>query len=569
MLIRLEIHNYAIIDTLRVDFGPGLNILTGETGAGKSIIIGALNLLLGGRMTAGILRKGVETGYVEGIFDLTRADIDLPADVSSGTSSDRIVVKREFSETGGNKSYINGKTATLSAIKSLFEKLVDLHGQHQHQTLLYTENYYELIDRYGNLSDTAHKTSVSFAKIASLRQAKRELERTQTQLVEMRDYMTFQLKEIQEVDPQPGEEESLEKEMKLLQNAEKIVSLARDGYRLLYDDEHSALTRIQSAKNAIDELGMIDSDVKDSSKDLESAAISVEEAAQFLRRYSDKIESNPVRLEELNQRLMTIQQLQKKYKTDVQGILEKKEELERDLKSEESVAGKIRETSEAIAKETASYGNLAERLSQKRSKTAQNLCDNTVERLKLLGMKNSVFEIVISKRKKHDGNEDKVPVTVNGSEFYGDEKGIDNIEFLIATGRSESKLPISQIASGGELSRLMLALKGALMKADHVPTLVFDEIDSGISGRIAAAVGKELHTLSEVHQILCITHLPQIACMADDHFTVSKEEHNGRIVTRITKLRKEERKYELAQLIAGDTVKDSHIKSAEELLHEE
>ncbi len=566
MLKRLEIQNYAIIDHLSVEFGPGFNILTGETGAGKSIIVGALGLLLGGRISVSQLRKGAQQGYVEGEFDFSHYRTNPTLQARTDGFSNQFTIKRTFSGTGGNKCFINNEQATVQTIKDLMSGLVDFHGQHQHQSLLNSENYYEILDRFGDTSKIAEEISELHTSIMSCVKEKRDLEKKADTISEMQDYLTFQLKEINEVNPQPGEEEELEQEWKILQNVEKIVSTAQACYRMLYDADGSAYEQIQQAQQSLESIREYDPQVHTLEQDLDTASVSVEEAAQFLQRMSDGIESNPERLEEINQRLMTLRQLQKKHKTSIEGLLKKKEEIVNDLKSESDTSEKINELAETIRKMLQDYSKASINLSHCRTKTAGNLQKKILGKLKALGMDTSLLDISVLRREKRNLSDGFLTVSDKGYVYSGDTHGIDEIFFRIATGKAEQLLPIADIASGGELSRLMLAIKSSLMQADHVPTLIFDEVDTGISGRIAAAVGNELHNLAHFHQILCITHLPQIAAKADHHYSVEKIERDTRIVTQVAHLDDDKRKLEIAKLLAGESVLDIHIRNAEEMI---
>ena len=566
MLKRLEIQNYAIIDHLSVEFGPGFNILTGETGAGKSIIVGALGLLLGGRISVSQLRKGAQQGYVEGEFDFSRYSTNLTSQARTDGLSNRFTIKRTFSGPGGNKCFINNEQATVQTIKNLMSGLVDFHGQHHHQTLLDSENYYEILDRFGDTSKLAEEVFELHASIMSRVKEKRDLEKKTDAISEMQDYLTFQLKEINEVNPQPGEEEGLEQEWKILQNAEKIVSTAQACYKMLYDADRSAYEQIQQAQQSLESIREYDPQVHTLKQDLDTASVSVEEAAQFLQRMSDGIESNPERLEEINQRLMTLRQLQKKHKTSIEGLLKKREEIVNNLESETDTSKKINELVQTISKMLQDYSKTSIKLSHCRTKTAGNLQKKILSKLKVLGMETSLLDISVLPREKRNLSDGFLTVSDMGKLYSGDTHGIDEIFFRIATGKAEQLLPIADIASGGELSRLMLAIKSSLMQADRVPMLIFDEVDTGISGRIAAAVGNELHNLAHVHQILCITHLPQIAAKADHHYSVDKIERDSRIVTQVTRLDDDKRKLEIAKLLAGKSVLDIHIRNAEELI---
>ena len=566
MLKRLEISNYAIIDRLTIQFGPALNILTGETGAGKSIIVGALGLLLGERISGTILRKEAREGFVEGEFDFSQISSSITDRGDTVETKKHMVIKRTFTESRGSKCFINGKSASVNAIKDHMRELVDFHGQHQHQSLLNPENYYAILDRFGESFQLAQNVSEMFTSLNSLLKEKRILEQQSNTIKQMRDYLAFQLKEINEVNPQAGEEEELEGEWKILQNAEKIISIARDCYRTLYGEDRSAYEQIRQSQESLDTIREYDPAVKAIEQDLSTAFMCIEEAAQYFQKLSDRIESNPQRLEEINQRLVALRQLQKKHKTTFEGIQAKKAEIEKSLDSEEDFSAKITSLSDTFEKKLLNYSDACSELSKIRGRVAGKLQKAIFSKLKVLGMGSSVLDVAVTQRKIRDQGDGHLSVTINGKDLTGDIHGIDDIHFSIATGKAERLLPIAEIASGGELSRLMLAIKSVLMQETSVPILIFDEVDTGISGRIASAVGSELRNLANVHQILCITHLPQIAAQADFHFSVDKIEIENRIITRVVRLDKEKRKHEIAKLLAGEIVRDVHIKNAEELI---
>ncbi|MFC1564334.1 DNA repair protein RecN [candidate division KSB1 bacterium] len=561
MLKKLVIQNYAIIDHIEIEFGPGLNILTGETGAGKSIIVGAIGLLLGDRILSGTLRKGARSGFVEGYFHVDKSQVEL-----FSSKSDSFVLRREMTASGGSRYLINGEQTAINEAKNIFGNLIDLHGQHQHQSLLNPDKYYGILDTYGNLNGLVEKVAGAFQKIAQLSQEKKKLTKRENEIAEMRDYLEFQLKEIETTDPAPGEDEELEKEAKLLRNAEEITSSTFEGYQALYDNENSAASQIRNALSALQSLKEYLSDHDSLEKDLSSALVSVEETAAVLQKYSQKIEYDPERLEEINTRLSTLRQLKKKYKTDIEGIQAKKTEIKSMLNNSEDLENEIKKISEQIGAEKVHYTGLCLELSKKRQSTAVKLKKSIVKRLNDLGMEKSLFEVIVEPKEGGSLEDSDFAVKVGDKIYSGNETGIDDIDFLIATGKSERLLPVSQIASGGEVSRIMLGIKSVLMKADRIPVLVFDEIDTGISGRIAAAVGRELAKLGRFHQLLCVTHLPQIAGMSDSHFSVEKTESDGRVVTRIKKLNMKDREYEIARLLAGDKVTEIHLKNARELI---
>lgn len=571
MLKKLVINNYAIIDHIEVEFGPGLNILTGETGAGKSIIVDAVNLLLGERMHSGILRKGARKGYVEGYFDaasLTGMEKEAAANLLDGADAGIIRIKREISGSGGSKVFINGLASTVQNLKLGITGLIDMHGQHQHQSLLYADRYFEIIDRYGGSMQLAANVKEAYQSISGINDQIAKLKQQQRELDEKRDFLEFQLNEISSADPQHGEEDELEKEWTVLQNAEKIASITRQCYDILYDSDSSAAANIRRAVDLVTDLSDMIDEAGEVKEDIQGALVSVEETAAILLKLGSRIEHNPDRLEEISQRLSLLKQLQKKYRTDHDGLISKAEEIRELLRSDESLSEEIEAAENRLAESQKRFGELSMQLSGKRKSAASKLQKAILQRLKSLGMEKSLFEVTVEQKTAQSNGQNSFVVTTKSGHYTGTPHGIDEIGFRIATGKSERLMAVSKIASGGEMSRIMLAIKSALMKADRIPVLIFDEIDSGISGRIASAVGRELQRLAEFHQLLCITHLPQIASLAERHYAVEKTEINGRIVTRINLLTDAERKNAIAGLLAGDKITDQHLRSAEDLLNE-
>ncbi len=555
MLTKIVINNFAIIDHLEIDFGPGLNIFTGETGAGKSIIMGALGLILGERIYSGMLRKGARSGYVEGYFKLKQS-----------SKNEKLTLRREMTASGGSKYLINGETLTISSAREKFENIIDLHGQHQHQSLLDPGKYYGFLDNFGKLTGLAEDVRVSYRMIISLRNKLTKLEKKAVKIEEMRDYLEYQLKEIIELAPGPGEDEELEREARLLQNASQISHKTKESSRLLYDDSNSAASNIRKTLDLITDLNDILPELTQFKEDLQGALVSVEETALYLQKNGDRIESDPAKLEMINLRLASLKQIKRKYKTDLAGVLEKKREIEEELTGSEDTGQSIKKLSKEIDKEIQKFGKMCLELSKKRHESAKILQEGIKDRLNFLGMDKSIFEVFVDANDPEDSGSSNIVFEKSGKKFSANEYGIDSIDFLIATGKEERILSVSRVASGGEVSRIMLAIKSVLMKADNIPVLVFDEIDTGISGRIATAVGKELLNLASCHQLLCITHLPQIASMSQVHFCVEKQEIAGRVVTRVRKLGEKDKVCEIAKLLAGEKVTDVHIQNAKELI---
>jgi len=443
MLQKLIIHNYAIIDHIEIDFGPGLNILTGETGAGKSIIVDSLGLLLGERVVSGLLRKGERSGYVEGRFINYGGGINISANVNA----EKTVLRREMTESGGSRYLINGTPTVINEAKNIYNKLVDLHGQHQHQSLIYPENYFKIVDTFAGAEKLSEDVSEKFKKIRNLQSAKDGLVQKSEKIKETRDFLEFQLRELESADPQEGELAQLEKEARLLKNAEIIVKNAVECYGLLYDNESSAASQIRSVTNLLEVFDGIIDNFSELKKDLESAVISIEETAGILQKYTGNVEFNPDRLEQINERISLLNGMMKKYGCGIDGLIAKKDEIKNDLSGSENLNSEILKLDKDIENGIKDYKNSVVKLSKTRNKAAAEMEKGIIKRFKSLGMSKSIFNIKVHQREAGFTDESGVQVTIDGANLIGTEKGIDIIDFLIGTGKSERILPVSQIAS--------------------------------------------------------------------------------------------------------------------------
>ncbi len=565
MLKRLFIKDYAIIDNVVIDFEEGLNVITGETGAGKSIIIGAFGLLLGEPFETDFIRKGAEKTIVEGKF-YVRSKERLKEFLKTNEIpdvDDEIIIRREIDQKGKSRSFINDSPVKFSLLKEFGDLLVDLHGQHEHQSLMKSDFYYSLLDQYGKLNEIADEVKKLFNELKKLETEKKNALKEYQIYNEKKEILEFQLKEIKKVSPVENENVEIEREINIMENLEKIWELTNQNFQILNGENDSVIERIDRVLYNIAELIKIDNRFDEIKKYLESALIEIKESAQFFNKYSDQTTYSPERLEQLRIRQNQIYNLKRKYGGSISDVLKRNEAIESELKSMENMEGRINDIDKMIKEKLKNFSELSEKLSEKRKIVAKKMGNSITELLRTLGMKSGLFAIDITKRESIDGI-----VEIKDKRYCADSHGIDKIEFLVATNKGEDLKPLAKIASLGEVSRVVLAVKSILAEADEIPILIFDEIDVGISGRIATAVSKKLKELSRYHQVICITHLPQIASAGDTHFSAVKKEEKDRVFTEIKNLLFEDRKYEIAKLLGGEKITEINIKNAEELLEE-
>ena len=564
MLLELAIRDLAVIRELRLAFEPGLNALTGETGAGKSIIIDALGAALGTRVSTDLVRTGASKAWVEALFDvrllLEREGFRALLDESGIEPEDGLViVAREISAAGRSTARINGRTVPLATLAAIGRWLVDIHGQSEHLSLLRAETQLDLLDRFAGTWPERQELA---ELVREYRRAWREYsqlvteERERAQRV---DLLRFQVQEIASANLRPGEEEVLARERVILANAERLARLAHETYALLAGGEGegqlAAIDALRLAAARLDELSQLDPERRPLATQVLETTYALEEAARELRGYADSIEADPQRLAAVEDRLALIRQLKRKYGATVEEVLEHAQraaaELER-LDTSEEEAARLRSQIEELAQE---IRQRAELLSQRRRQQAIVLERAVEEVMRALGMGRAEFEIAF--KRSSEGSTDRLHV---------DESGIDRIEFLIAPNAGQDLRPLARIASGGETARLMLAIKSILSEVDETPTLVFDEVDVGIGGRSGQVVGERLWSLANRHQVLVISHLPQIAAFAEAHFRITKHEVNGTVETRVTRLSEEERIDELAAMLDGLPVTPESRANAEAML---
>ncbi|MFH0736326.1 MAG: DNA repair protein RecN [bacterium] len=564
MLKSLQIKDYALIESIDVEFEKGLNIITGETGAGKSILIDAMGILLGDRATVDVVRRDCNKAVIEGVFDISNnrkiADLLNENDIDFG---EELIIRREISVKGSNRIFLNDTPVNLNTIREVGDLLVDLHGQHEHQSLLKSEKHIEFLDDYLDLETLKAQLSIVLNKINSTKHQLFDLLSKEELLKEKLDLYKYQLKEIDEVSPQLNEEEQLELELTILENSEKLTSSNNEIYSILYDGENSVYDNLVKVRNLLFELNKIDKSFSEKQNECNGAIAQVQDIADFVRSYLGKIDLDPARLENLRERVMVLSRLKKKYGGSIEKVLNHREKIGLEINLAANFDEKIAELKEKLEEERIEAGKTALTISKIRKSGIVNLKFEVEESLKYLGISHSLFEVKINNKQCLQG--DNYIISENIKYFY-DFNGIDEVEFYISTNLGESAKPLVKVASGGEISRVMLALKSSLAKKDLLPLLIFDEIDTGVSGRIGQKVGLALKKLGAFHQIISITHLPQIAALADTHFAVEKHQINGRVLSKVKRLTENERVMEVAKLLSGEVITDTSITSAKELM---
>ena len=538
MLAELTIRNFAIIDELKVAFAGGLNVVSGETGAGKSIIIGAVGLLLGDRASADMIRSHEDAAVVEALFDIGgQADLKQRIGEMGFGDADDLVVRRVVSRSGKNRIYINGALASLAALAAIGESLINICGQHEHQLILVPDSHTDILDEFGGLIPLREAYRESLQRYRELGAKRREVEELRKRRAEREDLLRFQMEEISRAEIRAGEDEALGEERKVLANVQKLIDWAESAYETLYGKAGSVLEGFRSATAEVREILKIDSSPKLAAEEMDELYYRIEEAAFALRDYAKRLCFDPARMEQVEERLELLGRLKRKYGGTLAAVLDRLAEAEQELGNIASVEDQLGRLSEAIAAERERLTQAGEALSAQRRGKAAVLADTVAKEIHALRMENARFEVVFRDRPE-------------GEERFG-EKGLDDLEFYLSANVGEEPKPLKGIASGGELSRIMLALKKVLARTGSVGTIVFDEVDSGIGGATAEIVGRKLKEVARHHQVICITHLPQIACCGDRHYRVVKQVADERTSSAVTVLSSEERLDEIARMLGG------------------
>ncbi len=565
MLKELKIQNFAIIEELTLTFDSGLIIFTGETGAGKSIVLDSLSAILGERMDTTVIRQGENKAIIEGLFELdTRvknALRDLLEPEGLWDDEDYLTLGREIRAEGRTIARVNGRVVNLGLQSEIGALLVDLHGQSEHLSLLRTRNHRILLDQYAHNKDLLEDYQVEYKHWQALNEKLRELNAIENMASERVDLLRYQIQEIDSAKPQLGEDEELRSERVRLANAEALSSLSQQALMAIDEgspESNAATDLVGQAAQYLHDLARIDANTQVLAERAEEALSSLADIAYELRDYLEAVEYNPMRLDQVEERLNTLQILKKKYGGSTENVLAHLDKIKAEIENIETLEEQIKEVDEKIGLVKESLSEKALSLSKSRQKSAHAMQEAITLELDALQMQKARFMVQIGQMPKDDG------ILIGNQYLSFDQNGIDQIEFLIETNPGEGFKALAKIASGGETSRLMLALKHVLAEVDQIPTLVFDEIDSGIGGRVGMTVGKMLWQLGREHQVLCVTHLPQLAAFADQHFKVSKHESAGRTLTNVSVLDVPEREKEIASMLGGETA--SILLSAKEIL---
>lgn len=556
MLEELVVQNYALIDRLQVRFSPGLNILTGETGAGKSILIGALGLILGMKADTGAIRAETEEIDVSGIVKPdNNPDVQTWMEEKGiAAENNSIIIRRVVKKNGKGTIYVQSTPFTLAALRELTGMLFDLHGQHEHQSLLSPENHRRLLDHYGNITAAVTAFSALYTRLLKVREEHAALIAEQRERVRKVELLEYAIQEIEDAKLTVGEEEQLRQEQNLLANHERLIQLVEEVYGATAESRGGALSNLRQARGLLAEIVKIDSHLNDSNQQLENVFFELEDFVENLGRYKGSINFDPARLEKIEERLDLIKRLEKKYGGTIEEVLAHLEESRRALEGIQNSDATQKKLEEQITGQEKELKARAANITHLRKQAAGGLQEKIVGELKQLGMPKVRFQVQIEDRTSDSGK-----VLYAGT-------GKDKVEFLIAPNLGEPFKKLVQIASGGELSRIMLAIKTVLAESDHINSLIFDEVDAGIGGEVAIAVGERLRGLAKSKQVLCITHLATIAVQADNHIKVEKITQADRTVTRVSPVTGLERQEEIARMLAGDRTGDTSLKHAQELL---
>jgi DNA repair protein RecN (Recombination protein N) len=571
MLEELRIRNFAIIDELDLTFAPGFNVITGETGAGKSIMIDALELLLGGKSDSGVVRAGSDRSLVEGVFSLDkhaqaalRPLLEKEGLLENG-NADFVVLAREVRDSGRSMARVNGITVRSELLKEIGEALVDVHGQSEHLSLLKSSTHIDLLDRYADLLEMRAAMAVMVERVNNTRREIRSLLEDEAALKRQADRLRREVEEIDAAKLRPGEDDELRAERTRLGSSEQLASLCGEAITLLMGDERadgqsSAVDLLMRTAVLLDKLARIDPDMKEQSEIADVLSQQAQDMALHLESYLESVEHNPQRLNEVEERLEAINGLRRRYGATIEAVLEHAERARAELNTIEHSEERLEELRAEETKLLTYIGEMGQKISQFRKQVGARLSENVINELADLRMEATRFEVSVTQVDDPEGA------------FVGDRRvafwptGIDQVEFMMSANPGEPLRPLAKVASGGETARIMLALKRVLSQADHTPTLIFDEIDQGIGGRVGAVVGEKLWSLTNGHQVLVVTHLAQLAGFADQHFKVQKDVSGERVKTDVRPLEGDARINELAEMLGATG--DSGSQTARDLLND-
>jgi DNA repair protein RecN (Recombination protein N) len=553
VLLELVVENYAVVERVRVRFHAGLNLLTGETGSGKSIVVDALALILGGRASADMVRSDTQRARVAAIFEAPKDAVLLALLEQAGAPVEdgELLIEREVLSSGKSRAFLGNRPVTMTLLREIAPFLGDIHGQHEQQQLFSSESQLQSLDDFAGLERQREEAGGLFRRWRSLGSELEELNRSDQEKLRMADLWSFQRKEIDAAALKPGEDAQLEQERVLQRNVAKLQENANAAYAALYEEQSSVSTGLRTALKKVEELARIDGSLRHVAETLKTASIGVDDASDAIRDYLDKLEADPKRLDEIESRLALIERLKRKYGSSLDDVLAFLEDVQTKLDAIETAGERKAKLEQDLAAASAAFEERATALSNARKAAAEKLAKKVEIELDSLALESAVFRVEVR-------------------EANWSESGADRVEFLISANAGEEPRALDKVASGGELSRIALALKTSLGpaagKTGVVRTLVFDEIDTGIGGGVAEAVGRRLKKLSASNQVLCVTHLAQVAGFADHHYSVEKREVKGRTVAEIEELTGEERTREVGRMLSGQQVTPEALKHAEQLI---
>ncbi len=567
MLLELRVRGLGIIESLDWNLGGGLNVITGETGAGKSLVIDAVETLLEGKVDDEVIRHGSNEALIEGVFALPDNESlqplkELLAEKGLRSDEDNLVISCESKRGGRSVLRVNGHAVTKAVLRQIGRLLVDIHGQSEHLSLLDRKYHLDFLDAYGHTTDLRQSFSARVTELNQLEQELKALAEQEEDMARRQEFLGFQLDEIKRAKLQPEEEEELERERNILSSAEQLRAMSYEAYQALSREDASgasspALDRLNEAVEVMKKLVQLDPTLGQQLNYLSEAALGIEEAARDIRSYSDKLENNPARLEEVETRLELIKNLKRKYGQTIADILGFAEKTEKELESISFSSERRAELVNMCSQLRGEMGRIAAQLSEARSKAAAKLVTEVKKELQDLNMAQVEFDVSMTREEAETG----IPLP-NGKTYAFTPEGVDLVEFTASTNPGEPLKSITKIASTGEISRFTLALKGALSEVDNIPILIFDEIDIGVGGRSGEIIGKKLWALAQNRQVICVTHLPQIAAFADAHYNVHKHGAGDRTVSTLQTLEGESRTKEMAVMIAGPNYTEISLSDA-------